>query len=184
MSRYTLSKSVVMVGMMGAGKTSVGTALATLVGAEFLDSDHEIEIAANMTVAEIFNRDGEVFFREKEAQVLARLMAGPACILSIGGGAFLRAQNRTIIEQHGLSVWLKVAPELLWARVRHKDTRPLLQVDDPHKALMDLYKIRVPAYQQAGLTVASDEDLSVADMAAKVAEALLAQAEPVLRKVA
>ena len=102
---FRLRKTVVMVGMMGAGKTAVGTAVARLLGVPFLDSDAEIEAAANRSVAEIFERDGEPFFREKEAQVISRLLASEPGILSTGGGAWLRPENRAAILDAGAAVW-------------------------------------------------------------------------------
>lgn len=112
-----LKKTVVLVGMMGAGKTAVGNALAKSLSVGFLDSDEEIVRAANMSVAEIFSRDGEPFFRARESEVLARLLSGPPCILSTGGGAFLAPGNRELIEQKGIAVWLEADLELLWQRV-------------------------------------------------------------------
>ncbi|RVT85440.1 shikimate kinase [Rhodobacteraceae bacterium CCMM004] len=167
-----LSKTVVMIGMMGAGKTAVGSALARLAGVPFLDSDAEIERAADRTIAEIFDRDGEAFFREKESQVLERLLAGPVSVLSTGGGAFLSPRNRAIVSGAGVSVWLKADLALLWARVRHKDTRPLLRTADPRATLAELCRVREPAYAQADLTVESRPDLSIEAMAARVMAAL------------
>ena len=158
--------------MMGAGKTAVGGALARMLQVPFLDSDEAIVEAANMTVAEIFARDGEAFFRRKEAQVLARLMAGPACILSTGGGAFLSEENRRTISDHGVSVWLKADLELLWSRVRHRTTRPLLRTADPKGTLAALLAERAPVYALADLTVEAVPGLSVDAMAGRVADAL------------
>ncbi len=107
-----LRRSVVLIGMMGAGKTAVGTALARHLDVPFLDSDEEITRAARMTVAEIFARDGEPFFRARESEVLLRLLNGPPAILSTGGGAYLAAQNRQAISAHGVAVWLKADLEL------------------------------------------------------------------------
>ena len=103
---FVLKKTVVMVGMMGAGKTAIGTALARRLDAPFLDSDSEIVAAANMSIAEIFERDGEAFFRDKEAQVIARLLDGTPSVLSTGGGAFLQPRNQVAIHEAGVSVWL------------------------------------------------------------------------------
>lgn len=184
MSRYRLNRTLVMVGMMGAGKTAVGTALAREIEVEFVDSDAEIEAAANMTVGEIFERFGEDFFRQKESQVLARLLDGPPCVLSTGGGAFLLAKNRARIAETGLAIWLKADRELLWSRVRNKDTRPLLRVDNPRETLFALLEARAPAYAEAGLVVTAEPDLSVQDMADKVLNALLDHPSGCLRKVA
>ncbi|MFV0515566.1 MAG: shikimate kinase [Jhaorihella sp.] len=168
----TLKKTVVMVGMMGAGKTAVGRALAARLGVPFLDSDHEIEAAANMTVPEIFERDGEAFFRVKESQVIARLLDAQCGVLSTGGGAFLMAENRRMISQRGVSVWLNAALDVLWSRVRHKDTRPLLRTGDPRATLSRLYDARVPLYALADLSVISDGDTPVEAMVDRVVAAL------------
>jgi shikimate kinase len=121
-----LMKTVALVGMMGAGKTAVGKAVAAQLGVDFLDSDAEIEKAANMTIPEIFERDGEPFFREKESQVINRLLDSAPCVLSTGGGAFLAPRNREAMSAKGVSVWLDAEIDVLWARVKNKDTRPLL----------------------------------------------------------
>ena len=172
---YTLLKTVVMVGMMGAGKTAVGRALAQRLGVAFLDSDAEIEVAANRTVPEIFERDGEVFFRGKETQIIERLLIDKRCILSTGGGAFLSEQNRKNISAQGISVWLNADLELLWNRVRSKDTRPLLRTDDPKATLKKLYDQRVPIYSLADLTVGSAPEYSIEDMVDQVIDALIAR---------
>jgi len=159
--------------MMGAGKTAVGRVVAERLGVPFLDSDHEIERAANMTVSEIFARDGEPFFRLKEAQVIARLLEDRPCILSTGGGAFLREENRAAITARGASVWLDADLDLLWRRVRARDTRPLLRTADPLATLTALYEARVPVYALADLSVRAAPSLSIEEMAGKVIEALL-----------
>ncbi|MCU0902128.1 MAG: shikimate kinase [Cypionkella sp.] len=167
-----LTKTVVMVGMMGAGKTAVGTALARLLAVDFRDSDEEITRAANRSIAEIFERDGEPFFRARETEVIARLLRGSPCVLSTGGGAFLSAANRALIHEVGVSVWLRADLDLLWQRVRHKTTRPLLRTPNPRETLRALYDARLPFYAEADLAVDSAADLSVEDMAIRVREAL------------
>lgn len=167
-----LKKTVALVGLMGAGKTAVGTALARRLGVPFRDSDAEIVKAANMSIAEIFERDGEAFFRRKEGQVLARLLGGEPAILSTGGGAFLAEANRAAISREGISVWLKADLDLLWSRVRHKTTRPLLRTPDPYGRLRELWCARAPIYAQADLVVSADPRYSVEDMADKVLAAL------------
>ena len=176
-----LKKTVVMVGMMGAGKTAVGTALARLLGVDFLDSDEEIVRAADRSIAEIFERDGEPFFRARETEVLGRLLRGTPCVLSTGGGAFLAETNRRLIHDSGISVWLRADLDLLWLRVRHKTTRPLLRTANPRATLAALYHARVPVYELADLVVDSFADLSVDVMAQRVATALL-QRPDVLEK--
>ena len=167
-----LKKTVVLVGMMGAGKTAVGTAMARLLSVPFVDSDDEIERAANMTVAEIFARDGEAFFRARESEVLTRLLSGPPCILSTGGGAFLAPANRAVIADQGVAVWLKADLELLWNRVKHKTTRPLLRTADPKATLTALLDQRAPVYAEAGVVVEAEAAYTVDQMAAKVIAAL------------
>lgn len=161
-----------MVGMMGAGKTAIGAALARRLGVPFLDSDTEIETAANMSVAEIFSRDGEAFFREKETQIIARLLDGAPAVLSTGGGAYLAEGNRQMISERGVAVWLRADIELLWERVRHKTTRPLLNNDDPKGTLMRLYEERTPIYALADLIVEADPAYSIEDMTDQVFEHL------------
>lgn len=170
-----LKRTVVLIGMMGAGKTAVGTALARILGVPFVDSDEEIERAAMMSVAEIFARDGEAFFREKESQVLRRLLTGPPCVLSTGGGAFLAPANRQAIAEAGVSVWLKADLDLLWQRVRHKTTRPLLRTPDPKGTLARLLEARAPVYAEAQVVVEAAADLSIEEMAQRVLAALRAQ---------
>jgi len=170
-----LKKTVVMVGMMGAGKTAVGTAVARALGVPFLDSDEEIVRAASRSIAEIFERDGEPFFRARETEVLGRLLRGNPCILSTGGGAFLSETNRALIREAGISVWLRADLDLLWQRVRHKTTRPLLRTANPRETLRQLYEARVPLYSLADIAVDSAAELSIEEMAAKVVAALAAR---------
>jgi len=173
--RFELKKTVVLVGMMGAGKTAVGKALAARLQVPFLDSDTEIEKAANMTIAEIFERDGEAFFRNRETEVLDRLLDSQRGILSTGGGAFLSERNRELISEKGISVWLNADLKLLWSRVKHKKTRPLLATSDPFETLRNLYETRVPIYAQADLSVASRSGYSIEAMAQRVLKALRAR---------
>ncbi|WP_255743723.1 shikimate kinase [Aliiroseovarius sediminis] len=170
---FKVKKSIVMVGMMGAGKTAVGQAVANRLRVPFLDSDEEIVRAANMSISEIFERDGEDFFRDREAEVIGRLLDTERAVLSTGGGAFMSARNRAMIAERGVAVWLKADLELLWARVRHKDTRPLLRTPDPKATLTQIYDARVPIYAKADLSVAAQPGYSIADMADAVVQALL-----------
>ena len=167
---------------MGAGKTAVGTQLARALSVPFVDSDEEIVKAANMSIAEIFERDGEPFFRRKEAQVIARLLHGRAGILSTGGGAFLQEANRTLIAAEGVSVWLKADIDLLWTRVRHKTNRPLLRTNDPRATLTALYEARVPIYALADLCVEARADYSVEVMAEQVIATLQTRPDVLERK--
>ncbi len=165
--RPRLRRTVVLVGMMGAGKTAVGKALAAKLGAPFLDSDLAIEEAAQATIPEIFARDGEAFFRDREAEVIARLLSGPPAILSTGGGAYMAERNRRAITRAGVALWLDVDLETLWERVRHKDTRPLLRTPDPKGTLTDLYERRVPVYRLADLSVRAEPGFSIEETAAR-----------------
>ena len=169
---FRLKRTIVMVGMMGAGKTAVGRAVAGKLGVRFIDSDAEIETAANLSVPEIFERDGEAFFRRRETEVIARLLDGVPGILSTGGGAFLAEGNRKLISERGLSLWLNADLDLLWNRVRHKDTRPLLRTANPKATLAEIYAARVPLYRQADMTVPCDKTLSIDGMANRVISAL------------
>ena len=162
---------------MGAGKTAVGTVLAAKLGAPFLDSDRAIEKAADRSIAEIFERDGEEFFRARETEVIRRLLDGPPGILSTGGGAYLSADNRDLISKKGIAVWLKADHELLWARVRHKDTRPLLRTKNPKETLARLQGEREPLYALAELNVVAEPGYAVEDMANKVREKLLSRVD-------
>ena len=179
---FRVHKTIVMVGMMGAGKTAVGRALAELLDIPFLDSDAEIVEAAQMSIAEIFARDGEAFFRAREREVIARLLMTEKAVLSTGGGAFLAQENRALISEQGVSVWLNADLDLLWSRVKCKNTRPLLRTDDPRGTLSALYAERVPFYAQADLAVQAHPDYSIADMAHEVIAALATRAD-VLEKI-
>ena len=174
-----LKKTVVMVGMMGAGKTAVGEALATRLGVPFLDSDAEIERAANRTIAEIFADNGEAFFRQKERQIVARLLRGPCCVLSVGGGAFLSPETRDAIAERGVSIWLRVPVPLLWRRVKANPSRPLLRTEDPRGTLERLAGEREADYRRADLIVDAEPGLGPPGMA-RVVEAALARQPGVL----
>lgn len=165
-----------MVGMMGAGKTAVGKAVAQTINVAFRDCDDEIEAAAALEIAEIFERFGEDFFREKEQLVLERLLQMPPFILSSGGGAFVRWQNRALIANSGaISVWLRADLETLWARVKSKSTRPLLNLPNPKERLAELLDARNGDYGKADIVVESDGVSSVDRMALHVIEALTEQ---------
>ncbi len=172
-SSFRLKKTVALVGMMGAGKTAVGRAVALKLDVPFLDSDAEIEAAANLSVPEIFQRDGEVFFRKRETEVISRLLQTQKGILSTGGGAYLAQVNRENISAAGVALWLDASLGLLWNRVRHKDTRPLLRTADPRATLTEIFAARTPVYQLAELHVECAPDLSIDEMAERVIETLL-----------
>jgi shikimate kinase len=150
-----LVRPLVLVGLMGAGKTSVGKRLAAMLAAPFADSDAEIEAAAHMTIPEIFSSYGEPAFRDLERRVLARLLAEGPRVLATGGGAFVEPRTRAEIAALGTSVWLRAELDLLWDRVRDRPGRPLLQVADPRDALAELMARRHPVYALADVTVDS-----------------------------
>ena len=132
----TLTRTLVLVGMMGAGKTAIGRAMAQRTGVPFMDSDAEIEAAAQSTIAEIFERDGEAFFRKREAEVIARLLSGPVCVLSTGGGAYLSDQNRAVMAELAVVVWLDAPLSLLWDRVKHKARAKPLRWHNGHRGFV------------------------------------------------
>lgn len=152
-----LDKSVVLVGMMGSGKSAIGRRLATALGAPFRDADTEIERAAGCSVNEIFARHGESAFRDGERKVVARLLNEPPQVLATGGGAFLDEKTRARIKAEAISVWLKADLALLVERVSRKETRPLLKNVDQRAVLEKLIHEREPIYAQADITVESDE---------------------------
>lgn len=156
-----LTQSVVLIGMMGAGKTAIGRALSATLGVPMRDSDTEIVQSSQLTIAEIFERFGEPFFREKEGQVIARLLDGPPCILSTGGGAWLSQANRDMLLAQASVVWLEADLPLLWSRVKHKTHRPLLRTDDPRATLGELLEARTPAYALAPAKVTVRPEWSI-----------------------
>ena len=167
-----LRRSVVLVGMMGSGKTAVGKALAARLQVPFLDSDAAIEEAAHATIAEIFARDGEPFFRDRESEVISRLLSGPPAIVSTGGGAFMSERNRRVIAEKGVALWLDADLDTLWERVRHKDSRPLLRTPDPRGTLTEIYEKRVPVYRLADLKVTAEPRFSIDDTASRAVAVL------------
>ena len=172
-AQFKLHKSVVLVGMMGAGKTAVGRVLATKLDVPFLDSDAEIVEADKMTLAEIFERDGEAFFRDREAEVITRLLESQPGVLSTGGGAFLSERNRLNVSQKGVSVWLNADLNILWGRVKNKNTRPLLRTANPYQTLKEIYRERAPIYKTADLNVKAQSQYSLEEMASEVIAMLL-----------
>jgi shikimate kinase len=151
------ARSIVLVGMMGAGKSSIGRRLAARLGLTFVDADSEIEERAGMTIPELFDMHGEAYFRAGEARVLARLLDGGPQVLATGGGAFMNADTRALICVKGISVWLKAEFDLLLRRIKRRNDRPLLQTDDPASRLHELIEQRYPIYALADLTVHSRE---------------------------
>ena len=150
-------RSVVLVGMMGAGKTSVGKRLAQRLGLPFVDADAEIEAGARMTISEIFEKFGEAYFRDGERRVIARLLEEGPSVLSTGGGAFMNEATRARIAERGVSIWLKPDFEVLLRRVRKRSNRPLLQTADPEGTLRRLLEQRSPTYALADITIESHD---------------------------
>jgi shikimate kinase len=175
-------RSIVLVGMMGVGKSSVGRRLAGRLSIPFVDADAEIEKAARMTIAEIFTRHGEPSFRSGEARVIARLLEAGPQVLATGGGAFMNADTRALIKAKGISIWLYAEFDVLLRRTgKRRSDRPLLQTDDPAETLRQLLAEREPTYALADLTVQSREvahEAIVADMMAALASFLKDAASP------
>jgi shikimate kinase len=152
------SRSMVLVGMMGVGKSSIGRRLAARLGVPFVDADSEIEKAAGMNIADIFARHGEAYFRSGEARVIARLLDGGPQVLATGGGAVMNADTRAAIKAKGVSIWLSAELDVLMRRInKRKNDRPMLQTADPAATLRELLVVREPFYAQADLTVQSRE---------------------------
>ena len=151
-------RSIVLVGMMGVGKSSIGRRLAARLGVPFVDADSEIETAAGMSIADIFARHGEAYFRNGEARVIARLLESGPQVLASGGGAVMNDDTRAAIKAKGVSIWLKAEFEVLMRRIaKRKNERPMLQTDDPSETLRQLLITREPFYALADLTVQSRE---------------------------
>ena len=164
-------RSIVFVGLMGAGKTAIGRKVATALGLPFTDGDHEIETVSRMTIPDLFDRYGEAEFRALEQRVILRILEGGPQVLSTGGGAFVNAQTREAIAERGVSVWLKADIDVLMERVSKKQNRPLLRTADPRAVLEKLMADRYPIYAEAHLTVPTrDERKEV--IAAEVIDAL------------
>ena len=148
-------RSLVMVGLMGCGKTSIGRRLAGVLELPFVDADEEIERAAGMSIAEIFAAHGEAYFRDGEKRVIARLLAGGPQVLATGGGAFMSEETRANIRALGLSIWLRAELPVLMRRVLKRDHRPLLKAPDPEAVMRELMEKRYPIYAEADVVVES-----------------------------
>jgi len=151
----SIDRPIVLVGLMGVGKSTVGKRLARRLGLEFVDSDSEIELAADHSIAEIFARFGEESFRDGERRVISRLIEGPPKVIATGGGAFMNAKTRELILERCIAIWLDADVETLAERVSRRDTRPLLKDKDPLLLLRDLAGARNPVYAQAHIHVRS-----------------------------
>lgn len=152
------NRSIVFIGLMGAGKTAIGRSTASELRLPFADSDHEIEHVSRMTIPELFEDYGEAEFRSLERRVIARLLLGGPGIISTGGGAFMNATTRRAIKRKGISVWLKADIETLMTRVMRKQNRPLLKNDNPRAVMEDLISDRYPVYGEADVTVTSRDE--------------------------
>jgi shikimate kinase len=153
LEHLALDRPIVMVGMMGAGKSAIGRRLAQRLGVPFVDADAEIERAAGCTIAEIFEKHGEAVFRDGERRVIARLLEGPVGVLATGGGAFIDPETRARIRSRAISVWLKADLDTLVERVSRRNHRPLLQQGEPREILARLIDTRYPIYAEADITV-------------------------------
>ena len=151
-------KTIVLVGIMGAGKSTVGKILADRLGMRFIDADQEIERAAGCTITDFFEKYGEVEFRKGEERVISRILAGEPCVLATGGGAFMSEATRLLIKKIATSVWLRVSFEVLAKRLEKRSDRPLLQTADPQQTLKALIKKRYPIYNDADFIVDVEND--------------------------
>jgi shikimate kinase len=174
------SRSIVLVGMPGSGKSSIGRRLAQRLGLDFSDADAEIEAAANMTIPEIFQSRGEAEFRKGEQKVIIRLLDTGSQVIATGGGAFMNADTRARIKEKGVSIWLKADVETLLKRVKRKSNRPLLQNPDPEGTLRNLLAAREATYAEADLTITSCEvpHEDVVDAIVNMLDTSLPKSEP------
>lgn len=166
-------RAIVLVGLMGAGKTSVGKRIATKLHLPFIDADAEIEKAADATIPEIFAQHGEAYFRDGERRVIRRLLDGNPKVLATGGGAFMNEETRTAILEGAVSIWLRAELDVLMARVRKRANRPLLQTADPEGTMRQLMTDRYPVYELANVHILS-RDVTHEIVADETIEALLA----------
>lgn len=150
-------RPIVLIGLMGAGKSTVGRRLANRLRLPFVDADVEIEAAAGMTITEIFDRFGESYFRDGERRVIARLIDGTPKVIATGGGAFINQETRSLILEEAIAVWLDANPDVLAERVKRRDTRPLLRGRDAGQVLRDLAAVRNPIYAMAPIRVSSHQ---------------------------
>lgn len=151
-----LHKPVVLVGLMGAGKSTIGRRLASALGVSFIDSDNEISEAAGCSISDIFEIYGEDIFRDLEQRILLRLVSGEPCVIATGGGAFIQPAIRQSIKEKALSVWLRAELDVLVERVSRRDTRPLLKTGDKGTILSKLMEDRYPIYAEADITIDSN----------------------------
>lgn len=167
-------RPIVLIGMMGAGKTTVGRRLAARLGRHFVDSDEEVEKAAGMSIEDIFASRGEADFRAGEVKVIARLLKESGMVLGTGGGAFMNADTRALIKQLAISVWIKADFDLLFQRVSRRSNRPLLKTANPRETLQKLIDARYPTYAEADITITS-RDVPQDQVASEVIDAIVAR---------
>ncbi len=170
------TRSIVMVGLMGCGKSSIGRRLAITLGLPFIDADDEIERAALKSIPEIFADHGEAYFRDGERKVIKRLLGNGPQVLATGGGAFMNAETRAAIKADGISVWLRADLDVLMRRVAKRDNRPLLKADDPVAVMKSLMDQRYPVYAEADITVDS-RDTTHEVIVGEIIAALIARAD-------
>jgi shikimate kinase len=178
-ARLLGGRTIVMVGMMGAGKSSIGRRLANRLGMAFADADSEIEQAANASIPEIFEQHGEAYFRDGERRVIQRLLDGAPKVLATGGGAFIQPDTRAAIQANGISVWLKADRDLLMSRVKRRNNRPLLKNGEPSEVIEKLIEERYPIYAEAAIHIQSRDvahDVVIDDILAALADYLSRQA--------
>jgi shikimate kinase len=154
-ARLSIGRTIVLVGLMGAGKTTVGRRLSTILGLPFRDADHEIELAAGLTVQEIFEKRGEAEFRRGERLVITRLLREPPHILATGGGAFIDPRTRALVKEKAVSIWLRAELDVLMRRVERREGRPLLRAPDPRAVMDRLMRERYPVYAEADYVIES-----------------------------
>jgi shikimate kinase len=168
------ARSVVLIGMMGAGKSAIGRKLAARLGIPFIDADAEIEAAADMTIPEIFASQGEAYFRDGEKRVIARLLESGPQVLATGGGAFMNLDTRALIGRKGVSVWLKAEFDVLMRRIKRRADRPLMRTPNPAETLRQLMAERYPVYAEADMTIQS-RDVPHETIVAEILVALAAK---------
>jgi len=153
----SLTKTITLIGLMGAGKTTIGSVLAKKLEVDFIDSDRVIEEKAGVSIPEIFKRDGEEFFRKVESKTITDILnTGKPCVLATGGGAFMNEQTRAAIKEHSVCIWLKASLDILYERVQASNTRPLLNNVDKREMLKKLIEERYPLYETADIVIDTD----------------------------
>jgi len=174
-ARLLAGRTLAMIGMMGAGKSAIGRRLASRLGLPFVDADSEIELAANASIPEIFDRHGEAYFRDGERRVIQRLLNGEPKVLATGGGAFIQPETREAIQANAISIWLKADRDLLLSRIKRRPNRPLLKNGDPGEVIEQLIAERYPIYAQAAIHIQSRDvahDVVIDDILVALADYL------------